>query len=309
MAQPVSLTVGILAYNCERTLPELLESLHAGLAGVDDWHLVIADGASTDGTLDAARRLAPEAGIVGLGANRGFAAAANAVIAADPSSEAVLILSQTVRLTPGCVKLMLAALDQPGVGIAVPRLLRGTGKPYPSLRRRPTLLRAWSEALIGGTIASRVPALSELIAAPEAYSGQTRADWASGAVTLMSRDCLKQVGAWDERFFLYSEETDFELRAGDAGFRLAFTDVNVIHLGGESRVRPDLWSLQCANKVRLYGMRHRRRPAEMFWAAVVLGEVLRALSRRTPIHRAAVTKLLRERQALITGQLATSPRP
>ncbi len=58
MAQPVSLTVGILAYNCERMLPELLESLPAGLAGVDDWHLVIADGASTDGMLDVARRLA-----------------------------------------------------------------------------------------------------------------------------------------------------------------------------------------------------------------------------------------------------------
>jgi N-acetylglucosaminyl-diphospho-decaprenol L-rhamnosyltransferase len=304
VAQPVSLTVGVLAYNCERTLPELLESLHAGLAGVDDWHLVIADGASTDGTLDAARRLAPEAGIVGLGANRGFAAAANAVIAADPSSEAVLILSQTVRLTPGCVKLMLAALDQPGVGIAVPRLLRGTGKPYPSLRRRPTLLRAWSEALIGGTIACRVPAMSELVASPESYTSRTRADWASGAVTLMSRECLKQVGDWDETFFLYSEETEFELRAGDAGFRLAFADVNVTHLGGESRARPELWAIQRANSVRLYGMRHRRWSAEMFWAAVVAGEALRALWRRTPIHRAAVRKLLRERRALVAGQPA-----
>ena len=52
MAQPVSLTVGILAYNSERMLPDLLESLPAGLAGVDDWHLVVADGASADATLE-----------------------------------------------------------------------------------------------------------------------------------------------------------------------------------------------------------------------------------------------------------------
>ena len=120
----------------------------------------------------------------------------------------------------------------------------------------------------------------------------------------MSRECLKQVGDWDETFFLYSEETEFELRAGDAGFRLAFADVNVTHLGGESRARPELWAIQRANSVRLYGMRHRRWSAEMFWAAVVAGEALRALWRRTPIHRAAVRKLLRERRALVAGQPA-----
>lgn len=300
----MSLTVGILAYNSERLLPDLLESLPAGLAGVDGWRLAIADGASPDGTLEVARRLAPDAAIIELGANRGFAAAANAVINADPSTDAVLILSPTVRLSPGCVQPMLAALSQPGAGIAVPRLFRGTGKPYPSLRRRPTLLRALSEALIGGTAARRIPALSEIIDGPEAYTSRTRADWASGAVTLMSRECLKQVGDWDESFFLYSEETDFELRAGDAGFRLAFADVNVTHLGGESRVRPELYSLQVANKVRLYGMRHGRRQAGMFWAAVLLGEVIRVLSRRTPIHRAAVTKLRRECRELVAGRPA-----
>lgn len=37
----------------------------------------------------------------GLGANRGFAAAANAVISFDQPTDAVLILSPTVRLSPG----------------------------------------------------------------------------------------------------------------------------------------------------------------------------------------------------------------
>ncbi len=209
-----------------------------------------------------------------------------------------------MRLDPGCVRPMLAALGRPGVGIAVPRLFRGTGKPFPSLRRRPTLLRAWSEALLGGGIASRAAALSEVVAGPESYTSRTRADWATGAVTMMSRECLKQVGEWDETFFLYSEETEFELRAADAGFGITFADVNVTHLGGESRIRPELWSLQCANRVRLYGMRHNRWPSEMFYAAILLGEALRVLSRRTPIHRTALSKLVREHRALVSGQPA-----
>jgi len=301
----MSLTVGILAYNSEQDLPGLLASLPDALAGVDDWHLVVVDGASTDGTVDLVRRTAPEATRVDLGGNRGFAAAANAAIAAFPATGAVLILSPRVRLTPGCVKVMLDALHEPGAGIAVPRLFRGPGQPYPSLRRRPTLLRAFAEALLGGRLTRPFGALSELIADPAGYSSDTPADWATGAVTMMSRACVTRAGPWDESFFLYSEETEFELRAADAGFRLAFADVDVVHLGGESRVRPELWSLLCANRVRLYGMRHHQAPATLFWAAMLLGESLR--SARTPIHRAAVRKLIRERRAIVAGRPARRP--
>lgn len=300
----MSLTIGILAHNSEKYLPDLLGSLPGALAGVDDWQLVVVDGASSDGTIALVRRAAPGATVVELGANRGFAAAANAVIAARPQAMAVLILSPRVRLTPGCVLAMLDTLGQPGVGIAVPRIRRGTGVPYPSLRRRPTLARAFAEAVLGGRLVRRFAPLSELIGDPARYDSRTRADWASGAVTLMSRACVDQVGPWDESFFLYSEETDFELRAADAGFRLAVAEVDVVHLGGESRLRPELWALLCANRVRLYAMRHRRVPAGLFWVAILLGEVLRARLDRTPIHRAAVAKLLRERAALIAGRPA-----
>jgi N-acetylglucosaminyl-diphospho-decaprenol L-rhamnosyltransferase len=301
----MSLTVGILAHDSEQVLPDLLESVPDALAGVDGWHLVVVDGASTDGTVELVRRTAPNATCVDLGGNRGFAAAANAAIAAFPAADAVLILSPRVRLTPGCVKVMLDALREPGTGIVVPRLFRGPGQPYPSLRRRPTLLRAFAEALLGGRLTRPIGAFSELIADPAGYSSGTRADWATGAVTMMSRECVTRAGPWDESFFLYSEETEFELRAADAGFRLGFADVDVIHLGGESRVRPELWSLLCANRVRLYGMRHGRAPATLFWAAILLGESLR--SARAPIHRAAVRKLLRERAAIVAGRPARPP--
>ena len=307
----MSLTVGILAYNSEPTIPDLLSSLPAALAGVADVRVVVADGASTDATLEVVRRLAPAADIVQLRANLGFAAAANAVIDADPSTDAVLLLSPTVRLSPGCVRPLLAALDRPGAGIAVPRLFRGTGLPFSSLRRPPSLPRAWSEALLGGSLAGRL-GLSELIGRPASYSSQTRASWATGAATMISRTCLKQVGPLNETFFLYSEETEFELRAADEGFALAFADVNVTHLGGESGIRPELWSLQCANRIRLYGMRHGRWPTWLFWAAILAGELARCrVSRgpvsRAPVHRAAVRKLLRERRALVAGQPAGLP--
>src|SRR5690349_14097646 len=124
----MDLTVGLLTSNCAGLLPAQLDSLTSGLAGVDRWRLVIADSGSTDDTLAVAGRLAPQATIVSLTGNPGFAAQCNAVAAADPLSDAVIILSRTARLQPGCGTALLAALESdPAVGVAVPLLATGDG--------------------------------------------------------------------------------------------------------------------------------------------------------------------------------------
>src|SRR5262245_20294749 len=215
----MTLIVGIITNNSAGLLLDLLESLAAGLNGVDSWRLVIADSGSTDGTVDLARRVCPEALILVL-PNVGFAACVNAVAATNPEAKAVLILSHTARLAPGCAVKLLAGLRRPGTSIAVPLLLDGSGRPFASLRRRPTIARAWGEAVLGGRLTRRIPALTHVVANPGRYTERTHFDWASGGVTMVSRDCLTGTGRWDESFFLYSEELDFELRAADKGYSM-----------------------------------------------------------------------------------------
>jgi N-acetylglucosaminyl-diphospho-decaprenol L-rhamnosyltransferase len=304
----VKTTIGVLPHNSEHMLPDLLKSLPAGLAGVPDWKLIVADNGSTDRTVDVVRDLAPDATIVEMGANLGFAAGINAAAAADPHTEAVLILSPTARLKPGAVAEMLNVLRSPGVGIVVPRLYSGTGELRRSLRRSPTVLRAFAESLIGGTLASRWAPLSEVIGNPTRYSATTRAAWATGGVTMMSRECLDVVGPWNETFFLYSEEVDFALRAADHGFRLAFApDAQAVHIGGVSRVRPELFALHCANRVRLHAMRNGAFAASAYWLATVTGEVIRSVRPSGQRHRAAFAKLVREARNLVRGRPAVRP--
>jgi N-acetylglucosaminyl-diphospho-decaprenol L-rhamnosyltransferase len=299
------LTVGVLTYRSAANLPPLLAALPAGLAGVDDWRLVVVDSGSFDDTLVVAKDLAPDATLVQLDSNRGFAAAANAVAAAHPDADAVLLLSPTTRLRPGCAAELLAALAEPGVGIAVPRLIGRDGAYKTSLRRRPTFGRAVAEAVLGGNRASRL-GRGELIADPAGYDRRTPADWATGAVTMFSRACLTATGPWDETFFLYSEETEYALRAADRGFRLAFVPTaEAVHNGGDARNVPALWGIMVANRVRLHGMRHGRAAATAFWAAITLGEAIR--SPGDVNHRYATRKLLRERKGLIQGHPAAVP--
>ena len=52
---------------------------------------------------------------------------------------------------------------------------------------------------------------------------------------LVRREVLDSVGMMDERFFLYSEETDWCYRAKEKGWRVYFTPTaEIIHYGGQS---------------------------------------------------------------------------
>ncbi len=113
-------------------------------------------------------------------------------------------------------------------------------------------------------------------------------------------------GPWDESFFLYSEETDFALRARDAGFVTRYDPrAHAVHLEGDSRRNPALWALLACNRVRLYRRRHGRAATTAFYAAVLAREASRAVLGRRPA-RAAVRALLALPAAARPGRPAVS---
>jgi GT2 family glycosyltransferase len=289
-----TVAVVTVTYNSAAVLPGLLRSLDDGLRGVS-WHLTVADNASADDSVAIARRMVPGCRVAETGRNAGYAAAFNAALRGAEPYDAVLILNPDVRLRPGSVAMLMARLGGDGVdrvGIAVPRILDEEDRVAFSLRREPTIGRAIGEALLGQR-AGRFPALGETIVDRDAYLRDGPVDWATGAVMLMSRACLEACGPWEERFFLYSEETEFALRARDHGFLTALVaGAEVAHIGGESRVSPALWSLLTVNRVRLYRMRHSRPATAMFWSAVFLREASRAALGH-PRSRRALAALVR----------------
>lgn len=275
------IAVVVVTWNSAGPLPGLLESLDAGLAGLRH-RLIIVDNDSADDTVELAERLAPGCAIVRTGRNAGYAAGINAGLAEVDSYDAALVLNPDIRLTPGCVATLYAELGAGSgpagpVGIAVPMIRHENGSIALSLRREPSIPRALGEALLGQR-AGAVAYFGETVLGETAYRVPRDADWATGAMMLISADCAAACGPWNESFFLYSEETEFALRARDRGFRTRYVPTaRVTHLGGESRVSPRLWSLLTVNRVRLYRMRHSAPATGLFWAAVLLREASRAL--------------------------------
>jgi N-acetylglucosaminyl-diphospho-decaprenol L-rhamnosyltransferase len=283
-----TVTVAVVTYNSAHLLPSLLDGLGPGLAPLP-WRLVVADNDSADGTVEVLRRLAPAATIVEMGRNAGYAAGINAAVrAAGPGPGPTLVLNPDVALAPGCVPELLRVLEEEGAGVVVPRLLDGDGELVLSMRREPTVLRAAADALIGANRAGRFPLLGEVVTDRALYERRTTTDWAEGSTQLVSAACLAACSPWDEGFFLYSEETDFHLRAGAAGFPVCYVpSTQAVHLGGESTTSPALWSLLVANRVKLFAKRHGPVRTALYWSMLLLREGTRALLGRRTSRRAA----------------------
>lgn len=282
-------TVIMVTWNSSRYLPDAIDSLALALSGLS-WDVVVADNDSADNSVQIVRRLLPRARVVQVGYNSGYSAGLNAAIAVSPPSDAYLVLNPDVKLSPGSVCQLMAALGDPSVGIAVPRIVDDAGRLSPSLRREPSVMRAMGEALLGGHRAGRFDLLGELIVADDRYLIPSTVDWATGAILLISSHCSQVVGQWNESFLLYSEETDYALRAGDNGLTVSFCpDATATHIGGEAHASPELYSLLVHNRVRLFRMRHGWLHAGLFLAAAVLNELMRC---KSGVHRAALRSLM-----------------
>ncbi|QWF79811.1 glycosyltransferase [Amycolatopsis sp. CA-230715] len=295
MTAPRPICAVVVTHNSAAVIEDCLLSVQAAFAGLEDTSITLVDNGSTDDTLEIAATSGVRAAVL-TQPNLGYAAGVNAGIAAAPESD-ILVLNPDIRLDPAAVRALRAAVTAPGTGIAVPELLDGRGKPQPSLRRRPTTRRAIGEALLGGTRAGRFPSLGELVVDRAAYERPGTADWATGACWLVSRECVDAVGRLDERYFLYSEETEYLLRAGDHGFAVRYDPRAVaVHLGGEQSTSDYLWALATTNRIRLRRERDGRVAATSMWLAVLGNELLRAAVRRGSAgtkHRRAVRELLR----------------
>jgi len=296
-ARPIRVVV--VTHDSAAVLPGLLDSLEAGMEGTR-WRLVAVDNDSRDDTRELLRRSASAAQLIELDRNLGYAAAVNRALAdARGEIEDVLLLNPDVRLSRGSAASLQRRLRTAShldsiegrIGLTAPLCQDSSGAVLPTLRREPTVARALAETVLGVRRAGR-RGWGEAVLELSAYARTTTADWISGAALMISSECLHACGEWDERFFLYSEDTDYALRARDEGFLSCLEpEAEVVHLGGASRADSRLWALLAVNKVILHAKRHGRGRAIAFRSAALLRELRLALSGNRPSRRAAVALL------------------
>jgi GT2 family glycosyltransferase len=211
----------------ERAARRLLED------GVAAERLVIVDNGSNDGSAERLRVSFPDSTVLGLAENVGFAVANNKGAAALPGRAYVFVNSDAFVEASGSVRRLVDALDQPHVGIAVPRLLN------PDLTLQPSVspLRSPAVAFVQATGVSRVipnrfqPSWST----HWDHATSRRVQYAVGAVIAVTQAAWESLGGFDERRLMYGEDLDLSWRAHKAGIGIWFESESVfVHLGNAS---------------------------------------------------------------------------
>jgi N-acetylglucosaminyl-diphospho-decaprenol L-rhamnosyltransferase len=287
------IAVVIVTHNSVHVIGDLLDSLPEALDGLTA-DVVVVDNGSSDGTAELVA--ARGACRVVRSANVGYAGGVNRGVREAAPAEAILVLNPDVRHHPGSLPPLLAALREPGVGIAAPRMLTPQGGLHLSLRREPTLPRAL------GLTRTRLAVFSERVCDPFTYTRPCTVDWAVGAALLMSRECYEALGGWDETYFLYSEDTDLALRARDAGLLTRYEPRAVaVHIGGQSGRSHRTHAMLMVNRVRLYRRRHRALASWAYYWLVVANQISKVPCGHRESWHAAAALLRPERRPAELG--------
>lgn len=280
------LAVVAVAYNSASVLPGLLDSLHEGLEGIEHYEVIVVDNDSRDDSVEIALNHPIGARVILTGRNGGYSAGINAAVATiDPSTD-LLVLNPDIRLQPGSIRSLYAGFSNSSVGVAVPQIRSEDGSVSKSIRREPSIVTAWSEALLGGGLAARL-GLGEMVDNPRLYKGGGSIVWATGAILLISAKARKMIGSWDESFFLYSEEVDYLQRVRAAGLDILYLPSSqVIHIGGDYHSSDFLTALLTLNRIKYHRRHNGALASVLFRSGIVAGEVMRLAIGRG--HRSAL---------------------
>lgn len=247
MPEPTVVSV-ILNTNRRDDTLECLESLSR--SRYTNHQVVVLDNHSTDGSVEAICEKFPQARMVRLEENLGYAGNNNVgiQIALEMGADWVFVLNEDTVLDADCLgRLVEAGESDPKIGIVGPMVYHFDEPEY--IQSGGGILGPYWQ--------------SRHLAKDEPDRGQLKethpVEWISGCAILVRRAVIEQVGMIDARFFYYWEETEWCLRAGKAGWKIMHVPAAKLWHKGVQRFyspKPSLYYYSTRNRMLMIA-KHR----------------------------------------------------
>ena len=249
--------IAILIWNGKQDTLACLRSLR--LDTYPNKEIIIVDNGSTDDSVKVIRGSFPEVTVLEMGKNLGFTGGNNAGIAhaVEGGADYIYLLNNDTTVEPDALeKLVEAAEENPGAGLVAPvihdldppRAIWFAGSKI-DLRHG----AAWHDN-------SRQPARTE-----RPYE----VPWATGCAMLLRAGLLRDLGGFDDRYFLSWEDVDLSLRVRDAGQKVMVAPMaRIYHKGGQSGKNFNgIYSYYAVRNRLLLASKHSGRdyPRALFW--------------------------------------------
>jgi glycosyltransferase involved in cell wall biosynthesis/GT2 family glycosyltransferase len=241
--------------------PDGLDACLSALNG--EFPVTVVDNSSLPETRDVAERHG--AHYIDAVLNIGFAAGVNLGLAAIGSSQYaqrdLLLLNPDARIAPSGVRQMHAsAYSGPRIAaVGATQTDPQTGAEVKVWWPFPTPFGAWIEAIGFGSL-------------------RPTRGFAIGSALLLRRAAIELVGRLDEEFFLYAEETDWQLRARRLGWSIEVARVEATHEGGGTGGDPRLRESHFYASAERYIRKHYGRSGwQVYRAGTLVGASVRGL--------------------------------
>lgn len=219
----------------ERFLPGLIKSLEG-----DDAEVIVADSASTDGSMEMMEEKFPDVRRIVLDENYGFTGGYNKALS-QVEAEYFVLLNSDIEVPEGWLRPMVAWMDEhPDCGACGPKLKSWYDRhSFEYAGAAGGLMDRWGYTYCRGRVLKKV----------ETDHGQydSPADvlWVSGACLMTRSSLWKNLGGLDDRFFAHMEEIDYCWRLQLEGYKVTVVpQAEVFHIGGGTLPSDSPWKLK-----------------------------------------------------------------
>jgi GT2 family glycosyltransferase len=232
----MTLTIGIVNYNTKKNLKLCIDSIFQNPPRCD-YRVVIMDNNSKDGSKNFLKKIREKnIKIILSKKNIGFGAACNR-IAKTQNSSYILFLNPDVEIKKNSIDKLLNFLKKnEKVGLVTGKLLFPNGSLQLSCRKFPTILRVlFGRESVLRKIFPNNAVSREFLMTDFDYNKVQYPDCVRGAVMLFKTEVFKKIGGFDEKFFLFFEDTDICLRLRKMGDEIVYLPEAIFyHSLGES---------------------------------------------------------------------------
>jgi GT2 family glycosyltransferase len=228
------LSIIIVSWNVSELLRSCLQSIREQTKISHE--IIVIDNASTDGSADMVAHEFPQAKLIRNSRNRGFGAANNQGLAKASGEFVIFLNDDTVILDQALDKMVNFLKQSDSVGIVGARLLNpdktiqvGTARRFPNFKILATMLLGLHSFF------RKKKWLQAYYLTNQKFQKTQSVDQVMGASLMTRRQLLKNIGSFDEHFWIWFEEVDLCKRFRDSGYKIAvLATAEIIHHKGQS---------------------------------------------------------------------------
>lgn len=229
-----NLSIVVVSFNTLEMTRACLESVFSEQNSDLGIEVIVVDNDSHDGSADMVATLFPQVKLIRNPINAGFAAANNLAFRIAQGEYVLLLNSDTLVIGDVLEKSVEYLRSRTSVGAMGCRVLNTDRSMQATCSGYPTLWRLFAMAVA----LDRLPWIRNhdaYLLRGWARDSEREVEVISGCYLLTRRSVIDQIGALDEDFFFFGEETDWCHRMSVAGWPLMFAPVGeIIHHGGGS---------------------------------------------------------------------------